>query len=232
VRRRLKIILLLAAFIGAAAVLRALGRQWLEPAAATALLRSLGDSAWAMPVLAFAYLIGSSFLLPAVLFHVVAGASFGFAKAFLFNMVAGNVISNLQFWGGRLAGRDRMRGWLTARGFPWLVEELETSGLWTMLVVRQLPLPFVVVNAAAGASPMPWWHFLVGSGLGLFPGNLIYTYFAAALAEGVEGAREAVLLRALSAGAGVVVLSLGARLLQRRFLSAKRPGDAQRTTPT
>ncbi len=226
-RRRATLLLLLAAFIGAAVAIRLVAGDWLEPRTLVALVKAYGASWWAMPALALAYLIGSTFFVPAVVFHVVAGASFGFAPAVAFNLAVANVVSNLQFWGGRLLGRERVKAWLVARGQVALVAELEDRGLWTMLVIRQLPLPFVGVNAAAGASPMPWWHFLVGSGLGLVPNGVVFTYFAAALVEGVEGARTEALVRALSAGAGIIALALVSRYLQTRRRRAA-PLPAQR----
>jgi uncharacterized membrane protein YdjX (TVP38/TMEM64 family) len=209
------------AFAGAAVAVRLLAGRWLEPRAAVELVVSLGESAWALPAFSLAYLGGTTLLVPAVVFHVASGAAWGFGKALAVNLTLGNLVSNLQFWGGRLAGQARVRAALERHQLGWLSRELEGSGLWTMLVVRQLPIPFVLVNAAAGASPMPWWHFLVGSGLGLVPGALIYTYFAASLTAQLEGAREAVLLRAVAAGAGVVVLSISARLLQ-RYVTRRR----------
>ena len=95
----------------------------------------------------------------------------------------------------------------------------------TAVMLRQVPLPFLLVNLAGGASPMRWRDWALGNALGLIPNCLIYTQLAAALADGVEGAREAAMYRVLAAAAGAIALGLVSRWLQRRFAAPVSPAE-------
>ena len=87
------------------------------------------------------------------------------------------------------------------------------NGLWSMVAVRQLPLPFVAVNVSAGASPVRWVHFALGSGLGALGPTIVYTYFATSLIDGVEGAKKEAVVKALLAGAAIVLIAVGPKVV-------------------
>ena len=63
---------------------------------------------------------------------------------------------------------------------------------------------------------MSWPQFVVGNAVGLLPSVTIYTSFAAALTEGVEGARAEAVLRAVIAAAAAIAVGLLSRWLARR----------------
>lgn len=197
--------------LGAAVVMAAVAaRLWLGDSLdfkqALITLRALGDSAWAPPAFCFAYAIGTMIFLPAVGFHALAGLAWGLGKGIALAWVALNIGSNAQFALGRWAGQTTVSAWLHRKGYGVLLKKLEGEGVWTMVWVRQFPLPFFIVNLAAGASPMKWWHFAVGSGVGGIPAVVVSTYFAAQLIDGVEGAQLEVLLKTLGMGAGLLLL--------------------------
>ena len=72
---------------------------------------------------------------------------------------------------------------------------------------------------------MRWRDWAMGNALGLIPNCLIYTQLAAALADGVEGARETAMYRVLAAAAGVIALGLLTRFLQRRYATPVGPTE-------
>ncbi len=191
-------------------------REQLEPQAILETLRATKGHWWVVPAYMVLYFASTALLMPASLMAVVAGAVWGFETGWVIAIAASNLASNAQFSIGRWFGAARVKPWLERRGLEKLVSELEQRGAFTMLVVRQLPLPFVAVNVAAGASPMTWVQFAIGNAIGLLPNVTIYTYFAAALADGVEGARGEALLRAVAAGATLTVTGLVSRWLMRR----------------
>lgn len=200
-----------------------------EPRALLVKLRGIGEGpavVWAWVGL---YVAATSALLPAAGLHVVAGAMWGFVTAAWRAYAMATVLGHLHFALGRLVGRERMRALLVRRGWTGAVSELEESGVLTVLVLRQTPIPFVVTNLVCGASPITWPQFLVGHGLGLVPNVLISTWFAAAIADGVEGAQHQAFRNALLSGAGVVVIAIASRLA---MAAVKRRRAAQRTTPT
>lgn len=208
--------------VGAAALSRlALGARF-EAGELISTLRALGTSAAAVPLFVLLFGVATSLLTPAVAFMITAGVTWGFWPGWLVVWGAANLWAHAHFFIGRWVAGDALSQWLERRGARWLSRELDQGGVLTTVMVRQLPLPFSLVNLAAGASPLPWPRWLVGNALGLLPNCLIYTQLAAALAEGAAGARETVAYRVLIAGAGIISLSLVSRWLQRRLAPAPR----------
>lgn len=200
---------------GAVAVRWVLGDR-LDPRAALELLRAAQSSGAALPLFLAAYVALTSLLVPAGLFHLAAGAAFGFEAALLLNLVAFNVTSNLQFVLARRLGRafvaQRAAGLRLAR----FEEVLAREGFRAALLVRLLPLPNMAVNVTAGLSAIRWRDFALGSLLGTLPIITVYTWFAASLVAGVEGAREQALLHAGAGALAIVALAFGSRWVSRR----------------
>ncbi|MBL8917362.1 MAG: TVP38/TMEM64 family protein [Myxococcaceae bacterium] len=218
------------AVIAAAAVGRlALGAE-LEPAQLVARLKALGSHGAALPVFAALYVLTTSALLPSAVLHVVAGATWGFWGGLWPGLLLSNLVGHLHFAIGRHLGRERMRQLLIRRRWTAAIDELERSGVLTVLVLRQTPIPFMATNMVCGASPISWRQFFVGHLLGLLPGVVVSTWFSAALAEGVEGAREEAFTRVALAGGSVVVLAVVTRVVM--GLLRSRRAAVQRTTPT
>lgn len=210
-------LLLLAGFVAAGAVaLRGLLGPQLEPAAALAWLQSARDQGWAIPAFGGAYVTLTWFFVPATLFHMVSGATFGFKLALLLNVVAFNVTSNLQFLAARRFGRGAVTGWVAGVRLDAVERKLEREGFRAALLLRVLPLPNVAVNLTAGLSAIRWRDFAAGSLLGAFPVIAVYTWFAASLVTGVAGAKEQALRHTLIGAALVIALAVISRLLARR----------------
>jgi uncharacterized membrane protein YdjX (TVP38/TMEM64 family) len=218
---RVKVLLLIGFIAVSTVVLRSAFGASLEPAALIATMRSLASSPAAVPAFFLLFGVGTSVFAPAVAFMVTAGVTWGFWPGWVFVWGAANLWANVHFVLGRWVAGDALRTWLEQRKAGWLTRELETGGVFATVMIRQLPLPFVLVNLSAGASPLRWRKWAVGNAIGLVPNSIIYTQLAAALADGVSGAKEAVTTRALLSTAGVITLSLFSRWLQKRFAPAK-----------
>ncbi len=218
-------LLLLIGFIAAGAVIgrSSLGSH-LEAATLIATLRSMGNSAAAIPLYFLIFGVATTLFTPAVAMMITAGVTWGFWPGWLVVWGAATVWANVHFLVGRWVAGDELTPWLRQRGAAFLLRELDHGGVLTTIMIRQLPFPFLLVNLAGGASPMRWRDWAVGNAVGLIPNCLIYTQLAAALADGVDGAKEVAMYRVISATLGVIALSLVSRWLQRRFAaSGKRP---------
>ena len=225
---RVKLVLLIVLIaIGALIGRTSLGAQF-EPVTVIANLRALGSAALAIPLYFLLFGVATSLFMPAVAMMVVSGVTWGFWPGWLITWAAANVWAHAHFAVGRWIAGDELTGFLSRRGAGWLVRELDHGGALTTIMVRQLPLPFPLVNLSAGASPMGWKKWALGNALGLLPNCLIYTQLAAALADGAEGAKETAVVRVLIAATGVIALGLLSRWLQRRFASV--PGSKEGAT--
>lgn len=208
--RRTGTLLFLLAVAGALLFVRWKWGDQFEPKVMVARLRELGAHPASVALFVLAYAVGTSALLPAVGFAIVSAVVWGYFPGMAVSLLALNIVSNVHFGIGRWLGREKVEAWLKDKGWESVV--VRETGVSTMIAIRQLPLPFLAVNVAVGVSPMKWWHFAVGSAIGAIPPTVVYTWFATALLEGVEGARTEALLKALAGGAAMVALALGPKI--------------------
>jgi len=187
-------------------------------AGARALVERLGavrEAPWLLPY--FVVLFGATSLFaPAFMFFVVAGVLWGFWPGCVVGWLAANIWAQAHFWAGRMLGRERMAGLLARPALEPLRRELADEGSLAVVIVRQLPLPFVAVNMAAGASPMRWTRWTLGNAVGVAPASIAYSWSAASILAQVEGARSDAFLRLAGAAVAVVALGVVSRLAVRR----------------
>lgn len=142
-------------FHGQAAV-----QQWLVLAARSpfALLIAVG----AFAVLAFAG-------VPQVALIAAAVVAFGPLIGSVYSWIGTMVSSAVGFWLGRVTGGRLLRD-LGGKGVGRFVAMVGRNGFMASLVVRLAPsAPFVVVNMAAGVTPMRFGAFLLGTAIGIVP---------------------------------------------------------------
>ena len=191
-----------------------------EPRALVERLGRVREAGWLVPL--FFLLFGATTLLaPAFVFFVTAGALWGFWPGCLIGWLAANVWAHAQFFVGRGLGRARAQRWLADDRFSRVRHELEAGGALAVVVVRQLPLPFVGVNVAAGVSPLKWSRWSSGNAVGLVPGAIVYSWSAASIVAGVEGARAEAAIRVGAAALAIVALGLVSRLAWRGVRKAR-----------
>jgi uncharacterized membrane protein YdjX (TVP38/TMEM64 family) len=193
-----------------------------DPAALLHELEEVRETRWVLPL--FVVLFGATTgLVPAFVFFVTAGVLWGFWPGVVIGWLAANVWAQVHFLAGRTLGRPLLGRWLDDPRLLGIREELSTGGALVVAVARQLPLPFVGVNAAAGASPMRWTRWTVGNAVGLMPPALVYSWSARAVVAGIEGAKSqaavwlaiiAVAMGVLGAGARVALRVLKARAIR------------------
>jgi uncharacterized membrane protein YdjX (TVP38/TMEM64 family) len=203
--------------LGAAALAVRVGlREQLEPRQAARLLQQAASHAWAVPAFAALYVVLTSALAPAVVFHMVAGATWGFPLGLALNLLLFNATATVHFWAARRLGRERVVSLLSLFGLGGWVARLDQAGLASAIAVRVLPFPTLVASGSAGISGMSWRVFALGTLLGAIPWVGIYTYFSAALVAGAEGAQRRSFVQALIAAVVILAGTAAARLVARR----------------
>ncbi len=207
--------------IGGALVGRTLLGERFEAASLVTALRDFGHGGAAIPLFFLLFGASTTLLLPAVAMMAAAGVTWGFFPGWVIVWVAANVWAHVQFALGRLLGAHQLERWLENKGGGFVTRELKNGGVIATVLVRQVPLPFIGVNMTAGATPLSWRHWIIGNALGLVPNCLIYTQLAAAIADGVQGAKEQAAIRAVLSGAGIFAFGFFTRWLQRRVEKAK-----------
>ncbi len=212
----LKILLLVTALVVSAVVGKIALGQHFELSSLIATLRGLSSDALALPLYFLIFGTATSLFAPAGMMMIAAGVTWGFWPGCVVVWVTCNVWVHVHFWVGRRLTGDAFKAWLAQRGAAWLLRELEQGGVLTTVLVRHLPLPFLLVNLAGGASPISFRHWVWGNAIGLVPNCLVYTQLAAALADGIEGARQTAIYRVVFAAAVMLGVGLLTRKFQRR----------------
>jgi len=204
--------------LGTGAVLtRTVWADRFEPTVIVAFLRELGSSMAAVPLFLTLFLVATTLFAPALTLMLAAGVTWGAWPGIAHVWAAAKPATHFHFVLGRWVAGDTIRRLLARPQVAWLSRELEHGGVFTTIMIRQLPLPFLLVNLSGGASPMPWSRWAIGNALGLLPNCIIYTQLAATLVAGVEGSGRELAVRVAITATLVIAMSLVGRVVQRRF---------------
>ncbi len=152
---------------------------------------------------------------------------FGGPGGFAYSMTGKLLACALGFLVGRRFGTQILRRYQTA-SLSAVMRWLNKHGFWASAVVRLVPtVPSVVVNIAAGATPMGFGAFITGTALGSVPKM-------AAIALGGSAAADALQGKSVGAWIGVgiaVIIWVVIAVAGRRILRRWRTDEAQDAAP-
>ncbi len=212
----LRLALLAVLLIGVWLIARASGiLDLLELDRLPSLIREARAVAWAAPAFVAAYALVASLGLPATPLTLAGGALFGPWWGTLFNWIGATLGATGAYLLARMLGRGAVRSLLGKRA-DTLDALAGDKAFGSLLRLRLLPVvPFNALNFGAGLAGIPPLTYMSATALGIIPGTAIYTYFADALLAGVDGAREAALIRVAIGGVLLVALSFMPALAKR-----------------
>jgi uncharacterized membrane protein YdjX (TVP38/TMEM64 family) len=191
---------------------------------------------WTAPALLGLYALLAPLGAPVSPLMMAGGAIFGVLWGTLLNFAGTFVGGALSFYLARWLGRDFVAHLLRER--LRRVERLVARrGFWPLVRIRFLPIPFPVVNYGAALAGVPAALFLLSTGLGLIPANIVFAYLSASLVDAVEGARSGIIVRVVLAVLGLIVLSflpnvLIGRKRRKRYRTLMAERSARRETST
>lgn len=217
-RAILKFLLFVVVVVAGFAVLRwSPLAEHLEPERAVAALRGLAAEPWAPAALLAAYVLLIPFGVPVTPILIAGGLVFGFLWGSVLNFVGTWLAGAANFYLGRLLGKDFFEH-LFGERLRRIEGMVERHGFWTLVRIRFVPLPFVLVNYAAAVTGVRPATFLGATALGLAPSITVYTYFAVALFQLADrpGETGPVVFQLALAMVLLLALTFLPRLLQRR----------------
>lgn len=180
----------------------------------TELRASLRSHWWTAPALILAYAILAPLGAPVSPLMLAGGAIFGTVVGSALNILGTFLGAAASFYLARSLGRDFVTHVLGER-LKRVERMIVRRGFWTWVRIRFVPIPFPIVNYGAALSGVPAALFLIATGIGLIPANIVFTYFAAAMIDAVGGDRTAILMRMGLAVVGLLTLSFLPNLLER-----------------
>ena len=189
--------------------------HWLGVAARSPFALLIAVAAFA--VLAFAG-------VPQVVLIAAAVVAFGPTLGFAYSWVGTMVSAAVGFWLGRVTG-GRLLKQVGGQKLKTFMAMIGLNGFLASLIVRLVPsAPFVVVNMAAGMTPMRFSAFVLGSAIGIVP-KILLTVMAG---HSVAGARSGQLWINLGLFAMALLIWIAAGLWARRWM---RRHEAQTEQP-
>lgn len=135
------------------------------------------DGPWALPAAVAAFALLAFLGVPQFVLIAAAVVAFGAWTGFVYSWIGTMVSSLVGFYLGRLAGK-RTLSTLSGESMQRFMHLVGKNGFLASLIVRLVPsAPFIVVNMAAGVTPMSVWQFAAGTALGIIP-KIVLTAFA------------------------------------------------------
>jgi uncharacterized membrane protein YdjX (TVP38/TMEM64 family) len=122
-------------------------------------------------------------------FVLIAAAvvAFGPTLGFLYSWLGTEVSSLVGFWLGRRFGARLLRDY-GGKGVRQFTDLVGRNGFFASLIVRLVPsAPFIVINMAAGVTPMRWWAFAAGTAIGIVPKIAATAFFGHTVVSAMSG---------------------------------------------
>jgi len=132
---------------------------------------------WSLPVAVAAFAILAFVGVPQIMLIAAAVVAFGPVTGIAYSWVGTMVSALVGFYLGRMAGAPTLERFSGA-GVARFVRLVARNGFFASLIVRLVPsAPFIVVNMAAGVTPMRVVDFAIGTAIGIVP-KIVLTAFA------------------------------------------------------
>lgn len=156
----------------------------------------------ALPVAVAAFALLAFVGVPQFMLIAAAVVAFGGWTGFAYSWVGTMVSALVGFYLGRAAGAKALARF-SGDGVKRFMDHVGKNGFLASLIVRLVPsAPFIVVNMAAGVTPMRTLDFAAGTALGIVPKIALTAFAGASIARAMRGelGRDLVWLAALALG--------------------------------
>jgi uncharacterized membrane protein YdjX (TVP38/TMEM64 family) len=178
---------------------------------------------WALPVAVAGFAVLAFLGVPQFMLIAAAVVAFGAWAGFAYSWIGTMVSSMVGFYLGRLAGARTLKTF-SGEGVRRFMDLVGRNGFFASLIVRLVPsAPFIVVNMAAGVTPMRVVDFAAGTGIGIVPKIALTCFAGDSLARVLKGQGGA---NHIAAIVGVVVVWLAIGWYARRWLKAREAAAA------
>ena len=142
---------------------------------------------WALAAAVVGFVALAFLGVPQFVLVAAAVVAFGPWTGFAYSFVGNLCSAVIGFFIGRRFGARLLKDY-AGRGVQDFMELVGRNGLMASAVVRLVPsAPFVVVNMAAGCTPMRFSSFLVGTALGSVPKLALTAFAGAQVVRGLNG---------------------------------------------
>jgi len=151
---------------------------------------------WSLPVAVLAFAVLAFVGVPQIMLIAAAVVAFGPITGCLYSWVGTMVSSLVGFYLGRFAGAKVLERF-SGPGVARFMRLIARKGFFASFIVRLAPsAPFIVVNMAAGVTPMRTLDFILGTAFGIVPKIVLTAFAGNSIIRALKGeaGREAVWL--------------------------------------
>lgn len=166
---------------------------------------------WALPVAVGAFAALAFVGVPQFVLIAAAVVAFGPWTGFSYSWIGTLVSSLVGFWLGRTFGGRLIRD-LAGDGVHKFMKLIGKNGFLASLIVRLVPsAPFIVVNMAAGVTPMRLRDFTAGTAIGIIPKIALTAFAGNSIVQALRGGGKQHIVMLVIAVAVWIVAGLIAR---------------------
>ena len=176
---------------------------------------------WALPVAVGAFAVLAFIGVPQFVLIAAAVVAFGPWTGFAYSWIGTLVSSLVGFWLGRTFG-GRLLQDLAGDGVAKFMKLIGKNGFLASLIVRLVPsAPFIVVNMAAGVTPMKLRDFAAGTAIGIIPKIALTAFAGNSIVLALKGGGNRHIVMLLIA----VAVWIGCGLVARAWLKKREAAD-------
>ncbi len=166
---------------------------------------------WALPVAVGAFAALAFIGVPQFVLIAAAVVAFGPWTGFAYSWIGTLVSSMVGFWLGRAFGGRLLKD-LAGDGVAKFMTLIGKNGFLASLIVRLVPsAPFIVVNMAAGVTPMKIRDFAAGTAVGIIPKIALTAFAGNSIVQALKGGGKQHIVMLVVAVAVWIVCGLVAR---------------------
>lgn len=142
---------------------------------------------WALPVAVLAFAALAFAGVPQIMLIAAAVVAFGSTRGFAYSWIGTMVSALVGFYLGRAAGAQALERF-SGEGVQRFMRLIARNGFLASFIVRMVPsAPFIVVNMAAGVTPMRTLDFALGTALGIIPKIVLTAFAGGSIARLIKG---------------------------------------------
>lgn len=172
---------------------------------------SAAHGPWALPVAVGAFAALAFIGVPQFVLIAAAVVAFGPWTGFAYSWIGTLVSSLIGFWMGRAFGGRLLKD-LAGDGVAKFMKLIGKNGFLASLIVRLVPsAPFIVVNMAAGVTPMKIRDFAAGTAVGIVPKIALTAFAGNSIVQALKGGGQRHIVMLVLAVAVWIVAGLIAR---------------------
>jgi len=182
---------------------------------------SAAHGPWALPVAVGAFAVLAFIGVPQFVLIAAAVVAFGPWTGFAYSWIGTLVSSMVGFWLGRTFG-GRLLQDLAGDGVAKFMKLIGRNGFMASLIVRLVPsAPFIVVNMAAGVTPMKVLDFAAGTAIGIVPKIALTAFAGNSIVQALKGGGQRHIVMLVVA----VAVWIAAGLVARAWLKRRETAD-------